>query len=123
MRQSFVEGRSSYWVLNPSPTVGQTSGALLEKLPWCVRADERRAVLTVALLGEGVAGLAVLAVGVPGAALDALSAAPVVRVAHQVVGAAALVAARQVAAGGTVGARAQAMQALVDVCAQRAESQ
>lgn len=40
-----------------------------------------------------------------------------VGVAHQVVGAAALVAARQVAAGGTVGARAQAMQALVDVFA------
>lgn len=40
-----------------------------------------------------------------------------VGVAYQVIGAAALVAARQVAAGGTVGARAQAVQALVDVFA------
>lgn len=69
----------------------------------------------IALLGEGVARLVVLAVGVPGAALDALSAASVVGVSYQVVGAAALVAAREVAAGGTVGARAQAVQALVDV--------
>lgn len=71
----------------------------------------------VALLGEGVAGLAVLAVGVARAPLDALAAAAVVGVAHQAVGAAALVAARQVGAAGTVGTGAAAVQALVDVLA------
>lgn len=71
----------------------------------------------VALLGESVAGLAVLAVGVARAPLDALAAAAVVRVAHQAVGAAALVAARQVGAAGTVGTGAAAVQALVDVLA------
>lgn len=71
----------------------------------------------VALLGEGVAGLAVLAVGVARAPLDALAAAAVVGVAHQAVGAAALVAARQVGAAGTVGTGATAVQALVDVLA------
>lgn len=63
----------------------------------------------VALLGEGVAGLAVLAVGVTRAPLDALAAAAVVGVAHLAVGAAALVAARQVGAGGTVGTGAAAV--------------
>lgn len=71
----------------------------------------------IALLGEGVAGLGVLAVGVARAALDALAAAAVVGVAHQAVGAAALVASRKVGARSAMGAGAPAMQALVDVLA------
>lgn len=71
----------------------------------------------IALLREGVAGLTVLAVSVTRAALDTLSAASVVWVAHQVVGTAALVAARQVCAGGAVCTRATAVQALIDVSA------
>lgn len=71
----------------------------------------------VALLGEGVAGLAVLAVGVAGAPLDALAAAAVVGVARQAVGAAALVASGKVGAHSTVGTGPAAVQALVDVLA------
>lgn len=71
----------------------------------------------VALLGEGVAGLAVLAVGVAGAPLDALAAAAVVGVARQAVGAAALVASGKVGTHGTMGTGPAAVQALVDVLA------
>uniref|UniRef100_A0A6B0V924 Putative secreted protein n=1 Tax=Ixodes ricinus TaxID=34613 RepID=A0A6B0V924_IXORI len=98
-------GAVAFWAVIHTTAFGTTT------------ADTRLQASVVALLGKGVAGLVVFAVGVPGAALDALTATPVVGVAHQVVGAAALVAARQVAAGGTVGARAQAVQALVDVFA------
>lgn len=69
----------------------------------------------VTLLRQSVARFTVLAVGVARAALDALSAAPVVGVTHQVVGTAALVTARQVCARSTMRAWATAMQTLVDV--------
>lgn len=81
--------------------------------------DTRLEASIIALLRKGVAGLTVLTVSVTHASVDALSAAPMVRVAHQVVRTAALVATWQVRAGGTVCTWATAVQALIDISALR----
>lgn len=71
----------------------------------------------VALLREGVASLAVLAVRIAAASRDGLAAASAVRVAHQAAGAVALVAPGKIGAGCPVSAGAPSVEAFVDIFA------